>query len=667
MNRGGSNQPNRGKFNSRYQPKSPQRQISHQPHQISIELPKKTVTTPFNIAMSPRQVSINPSQCQVTIERPSTYKNPTISKSVNDLSALQFHQADGQVAFQPRSKTPTVLAYPFCSYPKKDIYSPQDILAMKPVNPSQFEKLSSPGFVILMNIMKNAFYRKSPKRSRSRGNLAKKLKQAELIEHSEQRFVPTAMQKQAGIYNNYSNEAKRSQVQVCLNRMNATNMHKNAEIIQNTFLPIQDIVELLVTIASQPSDLPERNPQLGVLLRYSIKMASQPAFQIELVNQSLNKAKELNITANTPIESLQSIITWLSALFASGILTFEQITNYFDEILKIQPVQKAIPVLRTGLFTAGKALDMQNITESEKYFDFLVQNKASSGFIRFYVDELFELRKNKWVVALSTNSKTELKIEKNIKTQTSSNDIDDSQIIQVSFDSNNSDPPKQLTPATILRLVIKLLPKYIRSAYDFVIFSTQMIMKCKLEQSFIEKELEQDQSIFKDIVETESNPRLWGLLYMLYGGFYSEKLMTFQTIVRIWSLIPKSKPDSAFLIQKIGEITAIQRNDVSACRSMFPNPDDENLIDAFVESMDSVTLEAVENEIDAAVYIRDILDPIYQSLTINIPSILDPQCEVINELMQKYGSTIFRNITSTVNQSSFTDQEKTLILSYFRS
>ena len=215
-----------------------------------------------------------------------------------------------------------------------------------------------------------------------------------LREHSENRFVGLSMVSRAGLSDEFSAEIKRAQAQMILNKLSKVNISSSLQEIHLLKVPISVLIDLLIDTATSDSDFPERNPQIGNMLDFTFRFCSKDSeFKSRLVACTLSKSEEINDKTNplSPLGSLQSTITWLAALFAGFVITDKQFVDFSQKVIEKQPIERALEIIRTGLYVAGKSLDQRNKILGEPLFDFLQNNTSKHGYTNFLISELFFL------------------------------------------------------------------------------------------------------------------------------------------------------------------------------------------------------------------------------------------------------------------------------------
>ncbi|OHS92925.1 hypothetical protein TRFO_40735 [Tritrichomonas foetus] len=412
------------------------------------------VTAPVNMPTS-QEMPRTPS---ISIEKRNGSKlnlfyqgNQNCANSVSNLTDLSSHMQNRGITIQRPNSTlfdrPNMASSEEQKYddivklPIKEFYTPDEISMLKPLCPP-LKRLQSPGFITLLTFFneKNAYKKNnlnsqnsSPTHSnnynsnynnsnnynsnnssnnsniyfggkkRRKNNYNKRKNkgssQKQLYEHSEERFIGMSLADEAGLLDHSSEQTKRAKAQVMLNRLNRVNVQS----VLNSFLALnlrnEVIVELLLDVATADSEFPERNSQLGNVLDFTIRFCSQ-SFQFKkvLIQESLKIAEELNEKPHNrmSIGRLQSIITWLAALFAGNVITAFNFVDYSVLVIEKQSMERAIEILRTGLFVAGRCLDERCKELGEPLFEYLQTNKSSRGHLKFLVSELFILRNSGW-------------------------------------------------------------------------------------------------------------------------------------------------------------------------------------------------------------------------------------------------------------------------------
>lgn len=422
---------------------------------ISIEKPreKQAATTAFSIGIGQDQISSSPStsldQPEIIIERRKTPKlefrssndqNLIISSkkieskgqipdsqeltaklnltSKDDEDQAQANQNQFYDNTNPKenhlNKNNGHISEASIQVPIKDFYTPEDILSLKPSSPPS-KRIQASGFITFLrffsedsqennNYYEYGRYNKSYKKNRNNRNYNWKngktnSKKMTLREHSENRFVGLSMVSRAGLNNEFSEEIKRSQTQFILNKLNKTNIAQSLNEIKSLKIPLDVIIDLLLDSATSDSDFPERNPQIGNMLDFTFRFCSiNSEFKSKLISKSLSKSEDINNIKNpfAPIGSLQSTITWLAALFAGFIITDHQFVNFANQVIEKQPIERALEIIRTGLYVGGKSLDQRNQNLGQPLFDFLQNNQSKHGYTNFLISELFFLRNSGW-------------------------------------------------------------------------------------------------------------------------------------------------------------------------------------------------------------------------------------------------------------------------------
>lgn len=448
-------QPNRNNF---------RKKSNNNQHRISVERPKEkqTATTAFSIGIGQDQISTSFStsslnQTEIKIERKKSSKlefrssfNQNIIISAKNVSENLTSDSneistEENLAFQNEEELNQQNQYMIIDKPSKnknytkvnddqvhkeviqvpmkEVYTPEDILTLKPLS-SPSKRIQASGFITFLrffsensNDYDDYRYRKNDrgfKKNRNNRNFIWKngkpsSKKMALREHSENRFVGLSMVSRAGLSNEFSDEIKRSQAQLILNKLSKINITRSLSEIQSLQIPIDIIIDVLLNTATSDSDFPERNPQIGNMLDFTFRYCSiNNEFKSKLVTKSLLKSEEINNKKNpfSPIGSLQSTITWLAALFAGCTITDDQFVTFANHVIEKQPIERALEVIRTGLYVAGKSLDQRNKDLGEPLFEFLQDNRSKHGYTNFLVSELFYLRSSKWSLSVIGGSQS---------------------------------------------------------------------------------------------------------------------------------------------------------------------------------------------------------------------------------------------------------------------
>lgn len=443
-------------------------------HKISIEKPqeKQAATTAFSIGIGQDQISSSLStsslnQTKIKIEKRKSPKLEFRSSSNQNLIISSIKTESEEVTSdsnQITTKSDSIQINDetnidddsinenndqIVQVPIKDFYTPEEILSLKPISPPS-KRIQASGFYKFLQLFSENSQDNSYKYGRNNKNYRKNRnnrnnnwksgksnsKKMVLREHSENRFVGLSMISRAGLNNEFSDEIKRSQAQLILNKLSKINITQSLNEIKSLRIPLNVIVDLLLDTATSDSDFPERNPQIGNMLDFTFRFCSiNNEFKSILVSKSLSKSEEINNVKDpfAPIGSLQSIITWLAALFAGFTITDYQFVNFANQVIEKQPIERALEIIRTGLYVAGRSLDQRNKKLGEPLFDFLQNNRSKHGYTNFLISELFLLRNGGWSLNAISQSNGNIKKTINIVKRSNSQSL-----IQEKQDSNSS-------------------------------------------------------------------------------------------------------------------------------------------------------------------------------------------------------------------------------------
>ncbi|KAK8878447.1 hypothetical protein M9Y10_005220 [Tritrichomonas musculus] len=461
-------------------------------HKISIERPKlkQAATTAFSIGIGQSEISSSISspslsQPEIRIEkhkspklefRSSFNQNIIISSSKTESEELTSDSNESTAMINQSSSKNNLNAdfdertihenlindneeeinENIIQVPIKTNYTPDEILSLKPTSlPSK--RILAPGFITLLRFFsedpqENDYFnyrhernnQKNFKRNKNNKNFnwknGKFNKKMALREHSENRFVGLSMVSRAGLSDEFSAEIKRAQAQMILNKLSKVNISSSLQEIHLLKVPISVLIDLLIDTATSDSDFPERNPQIGNMLDFTFRFCSKDSeFKSRLVACTLSKSEEINDKTNplSPLGSLQSTITWLAALFAGFVITDKQFVDFSQKVIEKQPIERALEIIRTGLYVAGKSLDQRNKILGEPLFDFLQNNTSKHGYTNFLISELFFLRDSGWNIDVAerfqSNNGTKKKAIHIVKRSNSQSIITDKQEINPSL------------------------------------------------------------------------------------------------------------------------------------------------------------------------------------------------------------------------------------------
>ncbi|KAH0792424.1 hypothetical protein GPJ56_003601 [Histomonas meleagridis] len=665
----------------RYQP--PQHLPQKPPqHVIKVERnSNKTITTPFSIGMS-QSFRVQKKQELIVEKRPPSkqvplFHNFPVSASLSNLSSLsEKRQINDKKSKGNNAHAQKPEKKPYL--PIKDVYSVEDILLLQPKNQPQ-KKITSPGFLIFLNLFdQKKKNRNNGKRNnnKSKRDKNKQKVQQRLVEHESGRFVGSALAKECGLYDENSIDSLKSQAQIWINRLNPGNMKEVQDNIVGLHLSWDIIVDLFLDLATANSEFPERNPQLGSLIRLAIQLSQEnQEFKQTLVDRSLQAGFRLNSLKQVPVGSLQSIISWNGCLFTSGLITKYQINDYFNDVIDKQSLEMAIEVLRTGMYICGKAFDESAPEIGETFFTFLDENRSNRGHVKFLVSELFSLRANKWNTNLiikngSVTKKPLLVVKKSPSINLQSfDDVDNSQSIEFGYLHNLKEPPQGMIPQTLVRVCFNSLPHHLKSDYGYAQYVSDLFINSKMENSLLTSLLKRETNNYCKIVQDEENPTLWGILYMVYAFLYSNKTISLDFMINTYLNIPKNCYNLSHdkFIYKIAEVTGIPLSEVEQFPTIF-NDNSSDFIDSLVTISDPIEdIENVEicSEIAAAVFVRCLFDDAFQEEEPIFEEVFLPHKEKLVTLMDKYPEAINRNVEFTLETGEMNEEQINLVKSFF--
>lgn len=651
-------------FNSKKQkpqPKAKKQRDEKPSHQITVEPRKKAQQaplTPFDI-----QKSYTPTT-QYTIDR-CVKKSISFSKNGIDL-------------FIPPSVSETDLAQqlptsPSVEFPVKQFYTIEDMISMKPQ--SYTTKLMTPGFIMLLHL-------KSMKQHQNQSDQIPKKKKPQrkqpstapvkLAEHEGDRFISSVATKAVGLYDERSPEALRAAAQRILNKLNTKNIPKSVQDIRNLGISQESLIELLLDRATMDTEFPERNLQLTNFISYAIDYANTTmGFGELLVSMSYDAAEKLiGETQTVPIASFQCMAVWLSALYNAGLGAEYALYQFFLNVMKNEPKERAIDVIRCGMYICGKKVG----PNFEIFFKFLKDHPSHFGYKRFLVEELFTLRENKWDRrALDPKAKpqtTGLKIEttqRRQETKEDPHDVDDAMTLENEFRSWLNEEEIQFTkfrPEQIIRLTLRQLPRHFKDANDFVLYAASCLSNISKDSGKIVDIINDYYHDYLENVRVEESPGLWTLFFMQLSAYMVEGLVKFKFIheMIVRTLTEEQRPRMKNAVFKIAEITGAPIEDVLNLMSAMPEDikTDPEFIQGCVALAeytvpeDTTEIEAGKiGVVHAGVIIRDAVVAALQEEEEDPIKSLEPKKDVFKSLFEIWGRNMVNVAKHVIDMYQF--------------
>lgn len=643
---------------------------------ISCEKPQKSkqqIVTSFSVS--------DLSGMSIRIERPKKNEQDRVSLQMKDDdstgNATQPNtESTGEVVEQETKPNPTENEVPI-----KDVYSVEDIMQLKPKSTQKVEKLDSPGFIIYMSLSNQ--HNNKRKRNKQRGKTQNEKQIKKLVEHDENRFVGTAYAKDGGLFEEGSLKAKKCKAQSWLNRMNPKNSTAIIDNIYNLLNNSWDtVVDLFLESATINIEFPELSENLGILIEKTTHICNKnKSFQDVLIKKTFETAYNLISLKGVPIGCKQTLVTWISCLFCTGIFSEERVCKFFQEIINKQTKDDAIELLRTGLIVAGKYFDVNSFKAGEQFFNFLKENISSKGHVKFLVSELFAMRENKWKDQYVSNNGA-LELNKSIfddktaptmkKSPSQSDnlidDIDNMELIEQGYLNEIKTVPKNMIPQTLVRVCFILLRKHLRNDFGFAQYVSDLFLSAKMERQTLLSLLKRETTNFIKIVKEEENPALWGIAFQVYAFLYSSNAISLDDIVNAYLSIPSD----AFLlpipkiIYTMAEITGIPLADVETLPERFNNNSPE-----FIDSLISICNshkdlnQKFTTEISAGVFIRCLFDIVLDEEPYNFSAVFDQHKDALLQYSAQYPDMVQRYIDYIIEACELTPEEEAVIRPYF--
>ena len=431
-------------------------------------------------------------------------------------------------------------------------YSIEELRALEPQDDSATDyPLNSNGYFSLLSLQNNLPVSQinSPK-LRNKYNSSKSV----LVEHTQDRYASTRIQKELGLYDENSLEAKQSNIRKCLNRLSSINIQTIKDEINKIPLDPSPLAELFIERFATDGDKPETNPHFKNLSSLAKALSDTPERSIAFKESALSSFHSLHNNSKTKITVMEGIIVWLSYLFQIGILNRNEFFSTLDLVKSSKTnktnieIERAVILIRTALFIFGEFADQKGYTETATFYMFLKFHKTKKGYIDFAIDDLLEMRNNNWKFISKTNKNAKLP-------QKSKNEYDDIDLMDnlettyISYkasksnDNNNNDNNINNNAPILLshkpnfshlcRILFKILPKHFKDSIEFCEFFSQVIKSSNALEKEIISEYQLGIRNFAETYDLDS-PQLWNLIIYVFGFSYSNKILTFEKIVQTY-------------------------------------------------------------------------------------------------------------------------------------
>ena len=473
-------------------------------------------------------------------------RGPTSPRSLPNVNVTEFRPSRGNSAQVSPSSSTSFTEKSEPSIISDCFYEPEDVLRLKPT--AAVEKtLNTPGYVILCALFEGRTL-VTDERNQNKRNL-------DLVEHKE-RFIPSAIRKKFVQFD--PKEEKVYTAQMCLNRLNESNIHNVMSELTKLDVEPKLIMDLLIQRATVDEDSPEKNRQLKNFAQLAINMAnSWPEFKLICKTMSLDQyysglndynKDEKSISLNV----ISCILVWISLLVQGRIVRRRDYFQCLEKATKIKPVDNAINLIRASLFTCGKFLDENKWNESATFYSFINNKPKKSGFISFLSSDLERYRNSDWNEQYFLPEK-KTKLEKKLD----GNDLEEELFTR--YQNWHDDPafgtPRVPPNADIRNVIFSVIKNYANKKQlddDYAKWVSLLIKNAETDQKVIPELLEKSKSLIPD-------GKLAGF-YSILGKLYSESLINFATIVSLGVL---QKPE---YVDSLGKATYIDQKEI--CNSL---------------------------------------------------------------------------------------------------
>lgn len=647
-------------------------------HSIKVEkvAPKSVqqIVTPAEITLSFKPVE-TPVKIDRTIKRSVSFtkngkemflQGPTPSTSESDISSQ-------------------ISPSPSFDFPIKEIYTVEDLLAMKPV--SYTTKLSSPGYVMLLHLKSKSSNQNGSDQYPKRKKPAKKQNQSQvqpvLLAHDGDRFISSAASKEVGLYDAKSDQAIRTEAQRILNRLNSRNLDRCIRDIEKLRIKTADLIQLLLDRATMDTEFPERNVQLGNFIMFAIKYSSaHVTLGEDLINAGYEAADKLiGEQQQVPIASFQCLAVWLSTLYKAGMGEERMLYEFFNKVMRNEPKERAIDILRSGLWIAGEKVG----PNFEKFFDFLKNHQSQFGYKKFLVDELFALRQSNWKrVTESKMQKSSLKIEFSKKPEQikeDPHDVDNADIIEGEYQRWLSEEEFEFTkfqPDVVTRLTLRLLPKHFKDGNSFVQYAASILSNSSNDNGRITDIIRDDFNVYSENVRIEENPGMWTIYFMLLAAYFSEQIIKFELIQELILKANETEhpPRLKIVVFRMSEITGVPIDKVIAFKEILGEPtmSDPEFNQGLVALAD-YTIPQGETELECGMksmihgglVVRDIISAAMQDDVQDQEGMIQEKKELLMRLFELYGRNLISVAKHVIDMYQLPNEKKTHLISFIEN
>jgi hypothetical protein len=456
----------------------------------------------------------------------------------------KFPAAEGQTVIEPEKDDKQILFQEDPGIAPKMKYTPEEIMNRRPLSTDRIEKLRTPGFIILMNLTNIP---ESSKFSTRRTGYSVK---AALVEHDEQRYITTKIRRNAGDFVDESIERKTRDATIKLNSLNPMSLGSTIEWFKKEigeFLPMSNVIFLLLNRSTIDSEAPEKNTQIPMYALLAHYLCEDSVFHERLVASTNQRLDSLICNAQSKISVIQCFIVWYGCLLKETIISPYAFYRALEMIIMKQQRQAAVEIICSALTTAGGYLAARKYSEVATFYRFVADHAhLCSGYVKFLVSELLEQRVSQQQQATPYKFELEKQVEKQ-ETQAfdpaALEEEIEGQYIQTApgepFDPVLS---PDLPLSGIISMMFKLLKRHFRDIWDFVYYLGVIIERLPFDRTEIRREIQIQHPLYHQHVIEEDNPGLWGLAFIFYAELFNRRLFSFVEIIDFIPLVPKEAP-----------------------------------------------------------------------------------------------------------------------------
>lgn len=535
----------------------------------------------------------------------------------------------------------------------KRIFSVNEIRALKPTGEVP-RTLNSPGFVMLLMSCVSGYGTQDRKHRRRRNIL--------LCEHSATRFVASVFKKHTGLYDANSIEARTSQANVHLNRLNQLNSESVVRDLKACALEDADLIQLLVDRGSADIDSPENNEQLKLYSQFAAKMGSgNRQFKQLLREQSIATFRKILGTESSRMTVMQTISSWIAYMLELRIITRRDFFECLEYIIKHQhPGSRAVEVLRIPLLVCGKTLDARKYYEAATFYSFLQRNVNQGGYLPFLVSDLLQLRSDHWTVV--QRQEQAVPVVKKPVDRSERDVVDVEQEMKADFnqwcesDGNHPMQSYGVNFGVISGLTFKMFPDMVKCGIDFVTWAAILWREMKPSQFELYQALKKNFQRHGERVLEEDNTTLWLIAFEFLGALQAEGVIPFELVMRyVEREIPRScpSPPMVAILEAISSVASVKADEMCAIMNNYGSQFDPEIRAVLISFTEASGVEKTDDtrEMEACLSLRELLLRVFTDVPMNdnVVEIIESHESEIRAVKKNHPSVFIPMCTRTLD------------------